>query len=227
MPQGTLQISILAKMPGVLVVGGQLSELSGSCCQGTNSRIAKKLIFSWTWETFIFLPPPVFFYFDPLPLLWRWNQSEWKPTWIELPLLFNSLSSFSVKIRLFDQFSWISSSFVLSQTRSKNLNWIFPEKDSENVVPTLFKISSKVGGLRSTEEAFLLPTQQPWVWIPAVTRFFSLLLSLGADRTHLVLNAVSSDVQFYLNNFLKIFHNFFKLKFNKGVCLGNMLLFWP
>ena len=28
------------------------------------------------------------------------------------------------------------------------------------------------GGLRSTEEAFLLPTQQPWVQIPAPLRYF-------------------------------------------------------
>ena len=32
--------------------------------------------------------------------------------------------------------------------------------------------------LHSTEKAFLLPTQQPRVWIPAPPRFFSLLLSL-------------------------------------------------
>ena len=34
----------------------------------------------------------------------------------------------------------------------------------------------QVGGLHSTEEAFLLPTQQPQVGIPAPPRFFSLLL---------------------------------------------------
>ena len=176
MPQGPLQISILAKMPGVLVVGGQLSELSGSCCQGTNSRIAKKTDFQLNLRNFHFFAPSSFFLFDPLPLLWRWNQSEWKPTWIELPLLFNSLSSFSVKIRLFDQFSWISSSFVLSQTLTNTLNWIFPRK---RLLECLFKISSKFGGLRSIEEASLLPSQQPWVWILDVTRFFLFTAQFG------------------------------------------------
>ena len=35
-----------------------------------------------------------------------------------------------------------------------------------------------LGRLCSTEVAFLLPTQQPLVWIPARPKFFSLLLSL-------------------------------------------------
>ena len=46
----------------------------------------------------------------------------------------------------------------------------------------------QVGGLHSTEEAFLLPTQQPQDRIPAQPRFFFLRIFLFSSWTVLITN---------------------------------------
>ena len=88
--------------------------------------------------------------------VWLWSQNAFVPNWSNVAVL---------TVALFGNplFGWIlefcSLHFSVLWNRIKGQN------QPKQVLLDMF-------GLHSTEEAFLLPTQQPWVWLPALPRFF-------------------------------------------------------
>ena len=83
----------------------------------------------------------------------------------------NFQSGITVKKEVFYSFLTIAKLFLLSITFTCSVCAI----SAKNIQCYL---KTKVGGLRSPEEAFLLPTQQPQGRIPALRDFFSLRIFL-------------------------------------------------
>ena len=117
--------------------------------------------------------------------LWQLCFTQRKPPRNRNPKLFRKMW-FRLKQQLMLRFELIfkfTADLILSKRRLYLLIWD-PKNTSQGVCPSeIAYLSAKkttesyklnLGGLHSTKEAFLLPTQQPCVQLPAPPRFFLL-----------------------------------------------------